>query len=41
MPNEARLTGAEDEFLGEGQGLRMLKFYDSEGNVLTAAQIDN
>jgi catechol 2,3-dioxygenase-like lactoylglutathione lyase family enzyme len=35
-----RFTGADNEFLDEGQGLKMFKFYDSEGNVLTAAQID-
>jgi anaerobic nitric oxide reductase transcription regulator len=28
-------------FLDENQGLRMFKFYDSEGNTLTAAQIGN
>ena len=36
-----RTRGEVDEFLDENQGLRMFKFYDSEGNTLTAAQIDN
>jgi len=34
------LAGDMMEFLDEGQGLRMFKFEDPEGNVLTAAQID-
>ena len=33
------MRGRGDEFLDEGQGLRMFKFYDPDKNVITAAQI--
>ena len=35
------LRGDVQEFLDENQGLRMFKFEDPEGNVLTAASIEN
>ncbi len=36
---DVRIQGEVEEHLDEGQGLKMVKFHDSEGNVLTAAQI--
>lgn len=33
-----KLKGDIVTFEGENQGMRMLKFFDSEGNVLTAAE---
>jgi hypothetical protein len=36
-----RIRGDMEEFLDEDQGLRMFKFNDTEGNMLTAAQIIN
>ncbi len=34
------ILGDVEEFVDEGQGLRMFRFADPERNVLTAAQID-
>ena len=36
----ATLRGDVVEFREEGQGMRMFKFFDPDGNVLTAAQIE-
>jgi len=34
------IKGDVEEYVDEGQGLRMFKFFDPDRNVLTAAQID-
>jgi catechol 2,3-dioxygenase-like lactoylglutathione lyase family enzyme len=36
-----RMKGGIQEYVDEGQGMRMFKFHDPDGNVLTASAIEN
>ncbi|MDD5306560.1 MAG: VOC family protein [Deltaproteobacteria bacterium] len=36
-----RMKGGIEEYVDEGQGMRMFKFYDPDDNILTASAVEN